>query len=427
MVSAQPAPPSSIVEIPIRIPLERLFELAEQEIPLQTGHWRDWKKYRGVRTKLRVWRGPLSFTLQGNVLSIQAHVRYWIKAQKSLLGRLDLNSSCGVNEPPRQALIGVQIRLGWKPDWTLQSAFSVMPTRYLDRCAMTIANIDMTPVIDNELQKQLKDKMQAALTTLVPRLTDIRHQAEQNWIRLQQPLSLWADHWLVLEPQGVALSSLTGNGDRLDAVLALSMEPKVLTGPIPELPLQPLPPLMRIYPRSDGLNVQLAVELDYAALSQNATERLSDELLDIAGRRVGITAVSLGAQGQDLRVNVTLSGQATGYVTLMANLMFEPEAQQIQINNLTYIYQPEDPWLETQAHLFRGYIQKSLEIAANQQLQQRTNQWKERLHAIFDEIIPDVVTLDTNSLRLREVQFEFTENVIKLNGLLSGHVLLNPH
>jgi hypothetical protein len=53
------------------------------------------------------------------------------------LGTLDLESSCG-DEPPRQAIIGVQIR------WTgaglmLRPAFRVMPTRFLDGCEMTIA------------------------------------------------------------------------------------------------------------------------------------------------------------------------------------------------------------------------------------------------------------------------------------------------
>jgi hypothetical protein len=72
---------------------------------LQAGNWRGWRKVYGVDTQYRAWRGPLQFTMQGEILTVQAHVRYWIKAHKQVLGTLDLESCCGVDEPPRQAII----------------------------------------------------------------------------------------------------------------------------------------------------------------------------------------------------------------------------------------------------------------------------------------------------------------------------------
>ena len=415
----------SIVEIPVRISLDRLFEVAEQQMPLQAGNWRDWQKTYGIKTKYRAWRGPLYFTMQGELLLVQAHVRYWIKAQKKVLGALNLKSSCGVNEPPRQAVIGVQIRLGWGPDWMLRPGFRVVPSRFLDRCEMTIADIDVTPLIAKEFQKQLKEKMRTALMTLDPRLNAIRQQAEQSWFLLQEPVQLWADNWLLLNPMGIALSPLAGHGDRVDAHLAVLMVPKMVTGSEPAPQQRPLPPLLRFYPRSTGLNLRLAVELNYADLNRAMTEQLSGASIDIGGHQAGIEALELGGQGQEIRVNAKLSGDAAGTVMIKANMIFTAEKQQFQLENLEYSYTPEDPLLEPQASLFYGYIRKVLEAAANQQLQQRMNQWKEQLLTVFDKITPKYARLDLTSLQLRQVRLSMAEDAVRLNGLASGHIMLD--
>jgi len=415
----------SIVEIPIRLSLDRLFEVAEREMPLQAGNWHDWKKTHGIKTKYRAWRGALYFTMQGEILLVQAHVRYWIKAHKKVLGTLNLNSSCGLNEPPRQAVIGVQIRLGWGPDWRLRPGFRVMPPRFLDRCEMTIADIDVTPLIAKEFQKQLKEKMRSALMTLGPRLDAVRQQAETNWFLLQEPVSLGADHWLLLNPRSIALSPLAGHGDRVDAHLAVLMAPKMMTGSEPAVQHWPLPPLMRFYPRSTGLNLQLAVDLSTADLNQTINRQLSGESFDIGGHQAGIETIELAGQGQEIRVNATLSGDAAGKVMVKANMTFTVEKQQFQLENLDYTYTPEDPLLELQANLFYGYIRKVLEVAANQQLQQRMKQWKGYLLTAFDKITPDDVKLGLASLQLGQVQLSMTEDAIRLNGLVSGHIMFD--
>jgi hypothetical protein len=431
-VSAQPVATQaqrtqspSIVEIPIRLSLERLFEVAEGEMPLQAGNWRDWKKTYGIKTKYRAWRGALHFSMQGEILLVQAHVRYWIKAHKKVLGALNLNSSCGLKEPPRQAIIGVQIRLGWGPDWRLRPEFRVMPSRFLDRCEMTIADIDVTPLIAKEFQKQLREKMRSALMTLGPRLDAIRQQAEQNWFLLQEPVHLWADQWLLLNPRSIALSPLAGHGDTVEAHLAVLMGPKMVAGFEPPAQHRPLPPLMRFYPRSTGLNLQLAVELNTADLNRTMTELLSGESMDVGGHQAGIESIELGGEGQEIRVNATLTGAAAGNVTIKANMAFAAETQQFLLQNLDYTYTPQDPLIAPQASLFYGYIRKVLEAAANQQLQQRMNQWKQQLLSVFDEITAHDVKLDMTSLQLRQLQLSMAEDALRLNGLVSGHIVLD--
>jgi hypothetical protein len=321
-------------------------------------------------------------------------------------------------------VIGVQIRLDWGPDWTLRPAFRVMPTRFLDRCEMTLADIDVTPLIAREFQRQLQEKMRAALGTLAPRLAGIRQQVEGYWQELQQPVQLWSDQSLLLNPRGIGLSPLTGHGNRFDVRLAVLMEPQVVTGTAPVSRSRPLPPLQRYYPRSTGLNLQLAVELDYDDLNRSLTGLLSGESLDLKGRRLAIESLRAGGQGQEIHVDARLGGDLAGEVKLRAGMQFDPETQQLTVQNLRYDYTPDDPWLQAEADLLYGYVRKLLEAAVNRRLQQSMEGGRERLQALFERIAPDGVKPDMAALRLHQVQLDLADDAIRLHGLASGQIVL---
>ena len=418
----RPSQSPSIIEIPLSISLARLFEVAEQEMPLQAGNWQSWRKSYGVNTQYRAWRGPLQFTLQGEVLTVQAHVRYWTRVHKKVLGAIDLDSSCGVNEPPRQAVIGVQIRFDWTPDWRLRPVFRILPTRFVDRCEMTIANIDVTPIIEKEFQQQLEDRMRVALRELAPRLQTVRQQAEQSWSRLQEPVQLHEGEWLLLNPWGIALSPLAGYGNRLDAKLALIMLPEVTTGSRPAPGLRPLPALSQYYPRVSGLNLQMSVKLDYADLGRLMTEQLANQSIDVSGYHARVDVIRVTGQGHEISIKLKLSGPAAGEVALKATLGFSPESQQFKLDNLDYSYKAEDPLIEADVNFLGGVIRKLLTEAANQQLQLQMSQWNEQLQALLKKIVPANVKLDMTSLQLRRAEIDMTDDSVHLNGLASGQV-----
>ncbi|HUT41739.1 MAG TPA: DUF4403 family protein, partial [Gammaproteobacteria bacterium] len=109
---------------------------------------------------------------------------------------------------------------------------------------------------------------------------------------------------------------------------------------------------------------------------------------------------------------------------LRANLVFIGESQQFELQNLDYTYKAKDPLIEADANFLRGYIRKLLTDAANQQLQQRMDQWKKRLQALLDRIAPDDVTLDMASLQLHQVALDMTTEAVRLNGQVSGRIML---
>jgi hypothetical protein len=418
----RPAP--SAVEIPVRISLEPLFRAAEQDMPRQAGNWRSWKDSHGVKTKYRAWRGPLLFRMQGDVLQVQAHVRYWVRAEKQVLGTLDLKSSCGVKEAPRQAVIGAWIRIGWRPDWTLRPEFRVMPTRFIDACEMTIASIDVTPLIEKVFQRQLRDKLHAAMLALAPRMNVIRQQAEKSWALLQEPIQIGDGHWLSLRPSGIALAPLAGHAGSLDTHLAIMMIPELHTHTPPIAQQSPLPPLGRFYPSTPGLNLLLAIGLDFAQLNRAVSARIENESFDLAGHRIGADKIAISGRGQAITVDAQLTGDAAGRVTISANVVYAPENRQLRLEELKYSYAPEDPFLEPQAALLYGYLRRVLESTVNDQLEQQLKQWQQRLAQALERITPEGVKLDMSSLQLDTVTLNIEQDRVRINGRASGRARL---
>lgn len=415
--------PTTIVA-PLRISLESIYREVEESLPQQSGSWRKWKRSHGIDTKYRSWRGPLSFDVRDDVLTVQAHMRYWIRAHKRILGALNLNSSCGVNEPPRQAVIGIQLRLGLGGEWMLQPQYRVLPTRFLDRCTMTIANIDVTPIIEKEFHKQLKNRLDLALDKLEPRLEAMHKQAQQGWSQLQQPIELEDDYWLLLRPTGYALSPMNGFNDMLELQLAVMMHPKLIMGSRPESGSTPLPPPGRFYPDPGGLNLHLALELDFAELGQSLTELLFGERFDFNNSRFGIDTIQIAVHQQKINITTHLSGAVAGVLAIKADLAFDAATQQLSLDNLEYDFTVDDSLQEIFNGVFYGVIRKALEDAANRQLQLSLAQWKQRMDRRLDAMTPQAAQLDISALQLHNIQISMQNDGIVLDGMITGRAVL---
>jgi hypothetical protein len=416
--------PVSFVDIPLRIPLQPMMDAADRILPQQAGYWRTWRRWHGIDAQYRAWRGPLSITASGEVLLVQAHIRYWIRAKKNLLGAITLGGSCGVNEAPRQAVIGMQVLLQWGSDWTLRPSFRILPTRFLDRCKMTVANIDVTPVVETEFRKQMQDSLRAALETLAPGVHGIQRQAQQTWSLLQEPLELGHDNWLLLRPKRVALSRIDGRGSQLNTRLALTMRPLLVTAAAAAGKPEPLPPLGRYHPRSAEMNLHLGVNLDLATLRQGLSDTLAGRSYDINGHKASIRTLELGGSGQQIRARVELAGAATGAAELRARLAFDPKLQKLQLQDLVFDYHAQDSTVATLVEAFHEPIRRALENVANEVLTEQLELLGERLGARLNRIVPAGVALDLSALQLGSVRISIEQPVIRLEGIASGSAQL---
>jgi len=415
----------SVLEIPLDIDLGAVFRQAESLLPREAGHWRNWRREHGIETRYRAWRGPLALHLQGDVLSVQAHVRYWVQGRKRIIGGLDLKVGCGVDEPPRQALVGVLVRLAWGPDWTLRPTFRVLPTRFIDRCEVTIADIDVSPVIGQMFRKRMEDSLTAALAQLRPRIEEARRRAAEYWGVLQRPMELMPGVWLSADPAAIALAPPFGAGQHLKTVLGIALSPRIeIEAPSAPAP-RPLPPLGTFFPRSSGmrLDLKLSVELDRFAAHLSAD--LARRVLTVQGRRIGIGSVTLRGEGKELVVGAEITGEAPGHLEIFATPAFDAESQRLMLTGLDFVYDPEDPDLGLLANLFYQRIQAALEEGANGLLADYSERLQHRLAAALSRSLPEGVDLDISALRLQRLEIAVGYDAIRLLGSAAGSVNLS--
>jgi len=418
------AAPVSTIQVPLDLDLGPLFQAAETSLPTQTGHWPGWRDWHGFDTRYRAWRGPLLLTMQGEVLQAQAHVRYQLEVRKDLIGGLGLSTGCGVDEPPRQALIGLLARLDWGPDWSLWPRFQVLPTRFLDRCEVTVAEIDVSPLVGRVFEERIESSLKEAMGTLVPRLHRMRGEAARLWQALQTPRELMPGLWLRVEPLGLALAPPQGTGSRVQIAVWLALRATLSADAgTPRAPI-PLPPLVPYRPAQPGLNLALRLQFDYPQVSAVLRERLAGQTLTLEGRRVSLSGLELGAKGEDLVLEAKLTGDVAGRLSLMARPAFDPIAQTLRLEQLDYVFDAADSDQGLIAGLFYDRIRARIESEANALLAERTRGLREALGTTLSKELPPELAPDLSALRVSDLEIAVRGTGLELTGTVAGPLRL---
>jgi len=414
------APPVSVIQIPIELDLKPLFQAAESSLPTQAGHWPRWRKWHGINVHYRAWRGPLSLVMQADVLQAQAHVRYQLQARKGLFGDMGLTVGCGVDEPPRQALIGLLARLTWAPDWSLHPQFRVLPTHFLDRCEVTVADIDVSPLVGKVLEERIEMALTKAMRALAPRLRHLRGEAARAWQGMQAPREVIPGLWLHLQPLGLALAPPQGAGAQVQTAVWLAFRARLSGDPGSKFAPTPLPPLVPYRPSRPGLQFALELELDHSTVAAALSERLAGQTTDIQGQQARLDGISLSARGEDLVLAAKLSGDLVGRLTIMARPGFDTTAQIFRLEDVEFIFDSLYPDQELIANLFYERIRTRIETAVNSLLAERTKGLHDALTATLASGLPPNLAPDLSNLRIVEVHFRVGDVGLTVHGAADG-------
>ena len=417
-------PLASSIEVPVQLPLQPWTEKIKQLTPVQAGHWRSWKRKHGLEAKYRAWRGPLLVRADGDSILMQAHVRYWLKGRTRLPGPFDIAASCGVNEAPRQAIIGVRVKFEWQPDWTLQPRTQVLPTRFLDRCQVTTLNLDVTPIIGELFNRELKKSIRNSLGQLDNDLNNIHQQAARLWEHVNQPIELANQSWLKLQPMAIAVSPFFGYGEQLTTHIKVSLQPQLLHGNKPATGHRALPPLGRFYPGASHLNIHFSLPLDYAKISQQLSQNLAEHQFSIRGHQFAISDITLSAHDSRLSAMIDLSGAAAGKAEISGKLNNAPPPEWLSLDSLDYRFEPEDIHLKILAKLFNDKIRQELENAANDLIRQQTLVFKTQLQAYFQAALPVQLKIHFDDLQLTATEVNLHASGLVFNGLIYGTLRL---
>jgi hypothetical protein len=350
----EPAP--SVIELPVTVELGPLARFMEQRIPGWIVRREGWERYRDVGVQYGVWRGPVQVAMFGEVLHVQIPVWYWVKARKKVLGSLELSGSCGVHEPPRTALIRLAARLAWTPDGRLVPQGAILPVRYLSPCRMTIAQLDVTPLLDRYVREKLGSMARKALDAQLPRLTDLRRRLQAAWAALGQPLPLGEGAWMLLQPEAVRVGSV-------------------------RLPVR--------------------VELRYTDVSQALAARLVGRVLKVGTDTLTLSAPAVSASGSRLALSLRVGGSAEGSLTVKGRPVIDADSDMLSLEDLELESRIEDPVADAALGLFRNLILRHLAAHARWHLGAEMESARQRLEESLNREIGSDLTLQVRIHELR--------------------------
>jgi hypothetical protein len=294
---APPPPPElSTIVIPIHASLAPLLPELEKQIPrtLQSPSYQVDAPHH-FAFKYQVAREPVSVNMIGAGLHASAKLRYALEACPYVNGSIrNACVSCGFGEPMRDMTISVHSRLDWDEAWTLRSRTAIPPLDFGRRC--TFLGVDVT---DRILRPILEEQLATAAKMIdaqTPRLASMKSDAQQVWTSLQQPYSIAANTWLVLEPAEVSLAPIHGSGLEVESAIELRARTRVVVGTRPVIAQKPLPPLRVASGTGSGVRVPFDVDLPYAEASRFVTEQFGKQTYSIGGgATVTIDSIRLSA------------------------------------------------------------------------------------------------------------------------------------
>jgi hypothetical protein len=396
----EPAP--SVIELPVTVELGPLARFMEQRIPGWIVRREGWERYRDVGVQYGVWRGPVQVAMFGEVLHVQIPVWYWVKARKKVLGSLELSGSCGVHEPPRTALIRLAARLAWTPDGRLVPQGAILPVRYLSPCRMTIAQLDVTPLLDRYVREKLGSMARKALDAQLPRLTDLRRRLQAAWAALGQPLPLGEGAWMLLQPEAVRVGSVHGSGARVSTRVGLVVRPRVVLGDRPPPVAMAAPPKLRpALPTGAGVRLPVRVELRYTDVSQALAARLVGRVLKVGTDTLTLSAPAVSASGSRLALSLRVGGSAEGSLTVKGRPVIDADSDMLSLEDLELESRIEDPVADAALGLFRNLILRHLAAHARWHLGAEMESARQRLEESLNREIGRDLTLRVRIHELR--------------------------
>lgn len=427
MAPARAGESDSVIEIPVRLPLAPLFAGIERHVPREVRRDRGWEAHGGIEVRFAARRGALELYSRGDTIFLRTTVAYWLKARKRLLGRISVAGSCGIEEPPRLAVITLAARFGVRPDWRLGVEPAVLPPAFLNPCRMTVAGIDVTGALAQALQKRLWRAVTRELARVVAESGDGRKLAADIWSRLQSPLPLDDATWLVLKPGTVWATQPLVDSRAASLSIGLTARARLISGAVPAVDKVPLPVLRVAAPRSPVMRFPVRLAVDYADADAILRSRLAGQRFSWAGKTVLIEETRLVLDGaEDIAIEASVSGDLSGRLRVSGKPAYDAASRELYLADVGYQLVTEDAEVRRLEALFHELFAGVIAQRARWPLGERIREGQQQLEQAIDQTLPQHYRLRTSVDEIRLDDIRLSDSAIVIEGTVEGLARLIP-
>lgn len=327
-----PTVENSTVNIPVSVPLGEAFSKLDAAVPREDKKWDAWNFSDDWAYEYWFWRDPLNLALNGNRLSIGFHGYYRVRGGKKILGHVQVLGSCGDGEAPREVEAQVNTDLNWLPTWALSSNTQVAIS-YPNRCKIGLFDFDITGKINDIIEPKFRDA--ASQVDAKVGAIDLRTKVGEAWTRLQSPIQLADQIWLLIKPSKACVSPITGTGSTLTGAVGLIAVPAIVYGAQPAAGNLPLPNLA-VTPPGAGFHVAIEGTIPFEDATKTLAKALVGRRYTYGGHYEQIDDAALYGTGDQLVLQLKLSGTLKGTIYLTGKPSFDTVRETFSIPDLDY-------------------------------------------------------------------------------------------
>ena len=411
-----PPPPfiePSVVNLKVRVAISELAMAADAAMPRSSGHEDSWLETGSssnqgtVSYKYWIVRGPLKSKIEEHRLVIEfPDMRYHLALRVTPPEGVMLEGQCGYGtDPPKRIRLIARSSFEWTDHWTLRSHTVFDPVDFPDACLLKSLDVDGTPIVQSIVHSHLPS-VAAAIDQRVKDRSESRQRAQKVWNTLQQPLELGPGQWLILNPMYTQVSPIDLEGQTIDTSVNLTLKPLMQVGSVPVAEDRPLPPLHLMPIDLDGFHLALPAIAEYGVINRRLAQRLvGQEFTTPLGKSITITSANMYGSGEDLIVEVGLTGAMNGKLYATGQPVYDSAERVLRFERFDYTVDTKNRVVQSADSAFHQRFLARIEPETRIDLSDRIEELRVRL----------------SSLLTREVDsglwFEGTVNRLEVRGI----------
>jgi hypothetical protein len=362
-VDTLPPVPTSYLDVPVRYDLAPAMHWLETEVPASFGSL---EERHDIPTKKRVHyayaatRSPFRITVSGRTATLQADVRYRVRAWYKPPILPELTGACDDDDAPPRARLTIETTVQLTSGWALRPRTRAIVTPLSDpkrdRCKVTFLSIDVTDKVMGAAQAALQGELREFDAKVAG--FDLPQQSRRLWTTLGSPLELTDSLWMVINPSTVRIGLLRMQGDTLVTTIGLSANPRIIGGPRPDVSVPPMPPPQDSTSRPPVLHLLTEGRLPYDVGSSILTRELRGTIIKVAHQRLVLDSLHLIGIGDGrVAVGLYVHGSVRGMLWAVGRPAYDTATAQLYMPDLVYDGGTRDLLTGTLAWLAQGQIE----------------------------------------------------------------------
>jgi hypothetical protein len=286
---------------------------------------------------------------------------------------------------------------------------------------MTIANIDVTSDVEQEIKKQLVG-LQSEIDKQFKAI-DIKSSAKEAWDLLQEPNLVPGYGYLNLNPSSLAMSDIKLADKKATLGLSIDVAPSFTTEKpvVKKLAL----PVLGSATKSNGLNFGLDVVLSYDSLTSFVRQSLVGQVFEVKRKKIKVEDIQVsGSKDNRIILKTTISGSKKGTIYLLAQPVLNDSLKRMELQNVDFDVETKSLLLKSAKWFFNSKIVDLIEKNGSYNYTTMVEDMKKEVNSALNQEISRGVKMNgaINTIELK--QLYYTTSHLVLRARLTGNLKL---